>query len=42
MSTANEMTKQLEDNSLWAEADLDGDGVVTDKEIELFERKVRF
>ena len=36
------MTKQLEDNSLWAEADLDGDGVVTDKEIELFERKVRF
>jgi len=25
------MTKQLEDNSLWAEADLDGDGVGTDK-----------
>src|SRR5210317_2167474 len=36
------MTKQLEDNSLWAEADADGDGVVTDEEIALFERRVRF
>jgi len=36
------MAKQLEDDSIWAEADADGDGVVTDKEIELFERRVRF
>jgi hypothetical protein len=34
--------KQLEEDSIWAEADADGDGVVTDKEIELFERRVRF
>ena len=36
------MTKQLEANSIWNDADEDGDGVVTDKEIELFERRVRF
>jgi hypothetical protein len=36
------MAKQLEENSIWADADEDGDGVITDKEIELFERRVRF
>lgn len=36
------MSKQLEDNSIWADADADGDGVVTDAEIELFERRIRF
>jgi len=35
------MTK-LDDNSIWAEADSDGDGVITNEEIELYERKVRF
>ncbi len=36
------MTKQLEEDSIWADADTDGDGIITDKEIELFERRVRF
>lgn len=36
------MTKQLQEDSIWADADTDGDGVITDKEIELFERRVRF
>ena len=36
------MTKTLQEDSIWASADLDGDGVVTDDEIELYERKVRF
>lgn len=36
------MTKQLQEGSIWADADTDGDGTVTDKEIELFERRVRF
>ena len=36
------MSKQLQDDSIWADADEDGDGIVTDKEIELFERRVRF
>ena len=34
--------KQLQADSIWAEADADGDGIVTDAEIELFERRVRF
>ena len=36
------MRKQLEEDSVWADADTDGDGVITDAEIELFERRVRF
>ena len=36
------MSKQLEEDSVWADADTDGDGIITDKEIELFERRVRF
>ena len=36
------MSKQLEEGSVWDDADTDGDGVITDKEIELFERRVRF
>jgi len=36
------MSKQLEEGSIWDDADADGDGVITDKEIELFERRVRF
>ena len=36
------MSKTLQADSIWAEADTDGDGVVTDAEIELFERRVRF
>lgn len=36
------MTKELEANSSWTSADLDGDGIVTQEEIDLYERKVRF
>lgn len=36
------MSKQLEEGSIWDDADEDGDGIITDKEIELFERRVRF
>lgn len=36
------MTKFIQENSSWAKADLDGDGEVTQKEIDLYERKVRF
>jgi hypothetical protein len=36
------MTKKLQENSLWAAADADGDGTVTDEEIALYERRVRF
>lgn len=36
------MRKELAEDSVWNDADEDGDGVVTDKEIELFERRVRF
>lgn len=36
------MTKRLQDDSMWAVADADGDGIVTDEEIALYERKVRF
>ena len=39
MATVN---KTLEENSVWAEADLDGDGVVTDAEMAMHERRVRF
>lgn len=36
------MRKELAEDSVWNDADEDGDGVITDKEIELFERRVRF
>ena len=36
------MSKTLQEDSIWADADSDGDGVVTDAEIELFERRIRF
>lgn len=36
------MTKQLQEGSIWDIADADGDGIVTDEEIALYERKVRF
>ena len=36
------MTKKLQEDSMWAVADADGDGIVTDEEIALYERKVRF
>lgn len=36
------MSKTLQEDSIWADADADGDGVVTDAEIELFERRIRF
>ena len=36
------MSKKLQENSIWAAADADGDGTVTDEEIALYERKVRF
>jgi hypothetical protein len=36
------MSKTLAENSSWAIADTDGDGVVTQEEIDLYERKVRF
>jgi len=35
------MTK-LEEGSSWEAADTDGDGVVTEKEMAMYERKVRF
>ena len=34
--------KKLQEDSMWAAADADGDGIVTDDEIALYERKVRF
>ena len=36
------MSKTLQEGSIWDVADADGDGIVTDEEIELYERKVRF
>jgi hypothetical protein len=36
------MTKQLQEGSIWAEADADGDGIVTDAEMAMYERRVRF
>lgn len=36
------MSKRLEDNSKWDAADADGDGIVTDAEMAMYERKVRF
>ena len=36
------MTKQLQEGSIWDIADADGDGIVTDEEIALYERRVRF
>jgi hypothetical protein len=36
------MAKSVSDDSVWAEADADGDGVITDEEIALYERRVRF
>lgn len=36
------MSKTLQEGSIWDIADADGDGIVTDEEIELYERKVRF
>ena len=36
------MSKTLDANSSWAEADADGDGNITEEEIALYERKVRF
>ena len=34
--------KSLEENSRWDEADADGDGIITDEEMAMYERKVRF
>ena len=34
--------KQLEAGSQWDDADLDGDGVITDEEMAMYERRVRF
>ena len=34
--------KQVADTAPWAEADTDGDGIITEDEIALYERKVRF
>ena len=36
------MIKTIDIEAKWAEADTDGDGVITEEEIELYERKVRF
>ena len=36
------MSKTLQEDSIWSDADADGDGIVTDAEIELFERRIRF
>ena len=34
--------KSLEENSRWDDADADGDGIITDEEMAMYERKVRF
>jgi hypothetical protein len=34
--------KQVASDSSWSEADTDGDGIITEDEIALYERKVRF
>jgi hypothetical protein len=36
------MTKTISSEATWAIADTDGDGVITEEEIALYERKVRF
>lgn len=36
------MTKQFQEGSQWDDADADGDGVITDAEMAMFERRVRF
>ena len=36
------MTTTLDSNTTWGVADADGDGIVTQEEIDLYERKVRF
>jgi hypothetical protein len=36
------MTKTISSEATWAVADTDGDGVITEEEIALYERKVRF
>lgn len=36
------MSKQLQSDSKWDAADADGDGIVTDAEMAMYERKVRF
>jgi hypothetical protein len=36
------MIKTIDSEAKWAEADTDGDGVITEEEIALYERKVRF
>jgi hypothetical protein len=34
--------KQLEEGSAWDAADADGDGIITDDEMAMYERRVRF
>jgi len=34
--------KSLEPNSQWDEADADGDGIITDEEMAMYERRIRF
>lgn len=36
------MAKTISDTAPWAIADTDGDGIITEDEIALYERKVRF
>lgn len=36
------MTKQFQEGSQWDDADADGDGIITDEEMAMFERRVRF
>lgn len=40
--TSEAALKRLEDDSRWSEADVDGDGIITDEEMAMYERKVRF
>ena len=36
------MSKQLAEGSSWEAADADGDGIVTEEEMAMYERRVRF
>lgn len=40
--TSEAALKRLEDDSRWSEADVDDDGIITDEEMAMYERRIRF